>query len=133
MQQFYASCYQVTVSGGGSASPATVKFPGAYSATDPGILVNIHQNLQSYIIPGPAVYGGGGGGSTTTIITTQTTHTPMTTTTQHPTTVTSSTPTTTGATAALYAQCGGKGWTGATVCAQGTCKASGDYYSQCLP
>lgn len=26
--QFYVSCYQITVSGGGSASPALVKFPG---------------------------------------------------------------------------------------------------------
>ncbi|KAG8738678.1 hypothetical protein FRC10_006595 [Ceratobasidium sp. 414] len=31
--QFYMSCYQINVTGGGSASPATVKFPGAYSAT----------------------------------------------------------------------------------------------------
>jgi cellulase len=38
-----------------------------------------------------------------------------------------------GPTAQLYGQCGGKGWTGATTCASGTCKASGDYYSQCLP
>jgi cellulase len=36
--QFYTSCYQITVSGSGSATPATVKFPGAYSPTDPGIL-----------------------------------------------------------------------------------------------
>jgi O-glycosyl hydrolase len=34
--------------------------------------------------------------------------------------------------AALYGQCGGSGWTGATCCAQGTCKFSNDWYSQCL-
>ncbi|KZV95232.1 endo-1,4-B-xylanase B [Exidia glandulosa HHB12029] len=34
--------------------------------------------------------------------------------------------------AALYGQCGGQGWAGATCCAQGTCKASNAYYSQCL-
>jgi cellulase len=111
----------------GSASPATVKFPGAYSATDPGILFNLHTTVNSYTVPGPAVYAGGGSSSpVTTVVTTRQT-------TAAPTTVTSSAPTTTGATAALYGQCGGRGWTGATACAQGTCKASGEYYSQCLP
>ncbi|KAF2477279.1 glycoside hydrolase [Lindgomyces ingoldianus] len=57
--QFYMSCYQLTVSGGGSASPATVKFPGAYKATDPGIKVNIHAAVSSYVVPGPEVYSGG--------------------------------------------------------------------------
>jgi hypothetical protein len=57
--QFYMSCYQITVEGGGNASPATVKFPGAYSANDPGIRVNIHAPLSTYVAPGPAVYSGG--------------------------------------------------------------------------
>lgn len=57
--QFYMTCYQITVSGGGSASPATVNFPGAYSASDPGILVNIHAPLNSYTAPGPDVISGG--------------------------------------------------------------------------
>jgi len=35
--------------------------------------------------------------------------------------------------APLYGQCGGIGWTGPTTCAQGTCKVSNPYYSQCLP
>ncbi|KAF7559864.1 hypothetical protein G7046_g4283 [Stylonectria norvegica] len=34
--------------------------------------------------------------------------------------------------AALWAQCGGQTWTGATCCSQGTCKAANQYYSQCL-
>lgn len=34
--------------------------------------------------------------------------------------------------AGLYGQCGGSGWTGATCCAQGTCKFSNEWYSQCL-
>lgn len=38
----------------------------------------------------------------------------------------------TGTGAALYQQCGGNGWTGATTCAEGTCKKLNDYYSQCL-
>ena len=32
----------------------------------------------------------------------------------------------------LYGQCGGINWTGGTVCAVGTCKYNGPYYSQCL-
>lgn len=57
--QLYMSCYQLTVSGTGTAAPATVKFPGAYKSSDPGILVNIHAALSTYVVPGPAVYSGG--------------------------------------------------------------------------
>ncbi|KDQ58486.1 glycoside hydrolase family 61 protein [Jaapia argillacea MUCL 33604] len=54
--QFYMSCYQVNVGGTGTASPPTVKFPGAYSASDPGILINIYTQLNTYQIPGPTPY-----------------------------------------------------------------------------
>ncbi|KAK3319541.1 cutinase-domain-containing protein [Cercophora scortea] len=37
-----------------------------------------------------------------------------------------------GACSALWGQCGGQGWTGATCCSTGTCKVSNAYYSQCL-
>lgn len=34
----------------------------------------------------------------------------------------------------IYGQCGGSGFTGETICASGTvCKASNQWYSQCLP
>ncbi|KAF8749111.1 Glycoside Hydrolase Family 61 [Rhizoctonia solani] len=56
--QFYMSCYQLQVTGGGSASPATVKFPGAYKATDPGILFNLYGSYTTYTVPGPSVYSG---------------------------------------------------------------------------
>ncbi|KAI2602812.1 glycoside hydrolase family 61 protein [Hypoxylon sp. NC1633] len=57
--QFYVTCYQITVTGGGSANPTGVKFPGAYSASDPGIKVDIWGNsFTQYTIPGPAVYKG---------------------------------------------------------------------------
>ncbi|KAF8908367.1 glycoside hydrolase [Mucidula mucida] len=56
--QFYIGCAQVKVTGGGSASPPTVALPGAYQGSDPGITVNIYNNLQSYSIPGPAVWSG---------------------------------------------------------------------------
>jgi len=38
-----------------------------------------------------------------------------------------------GGGAAVWAQCGGSGWTGPTSCASGTCKYSNAYYSQCIP
>nr|UMZ45335.1 hypothetical protein [Paramyrothecium sp.] len=34
--------------------------------------------------------------------------------------------------ASLYGQCGGSGWAGPKCCSQGTCKASNQWYSQCL-
>ncbi|KAH6880459.1 glycosyl hydrolases family 11-domain-containing protein [Thelonectria olida] len=33
--------------------------------------------------------------------------------------------------AALYGQCGGSSWTGATCCASGTCTKANEWYSQC--
>jgi lytic cellulose monooxygenase (C1-hydroxylating) len=50
---------QMTLTGGGSNTPATVNFPGAYKASDPGILIDIHSALKSYTVPGPAVIQGG--------------------------------------------------------------------------
>lgn len=47
--QFYLSCAQVTVTGGGSGTPSPlVAFPGAYSATDPGILIQIYYPVVRY-------------------------------------------------------------------------------------
>jgi hypothetical protein len=46
-------------------------------------------------------------------------------------TSTSRAPQPTGACAAMWAQCGGNGWSGPTCCSQGTCKASNEWYSQC--
>jgi hypothetical protein len=40
--QFYISCAQITVTGGGSANPSpTVKIPGAFKASDPGYTANV--------------------------------------------------------------------------------------------
>jgi lytic cellulose monooxygenase (C1-hydroxylating) len=146
---------QLTVSGSGSASPATVKFPGAYSASDPGILINIYQHLSTYIAPGPSVYSGGstrsagaacsgaensqagasatgGSGSsgsspTTTFVTTSKAGSTST--------AASSSAAATGACAvARYGQCGGNTYGGCTTCESGlTCSAvSPPYYSQCM-
>ncbi|KAJ7703048.1 glycoside hydrolase [Mycena rosella] len=56
--QIYIGCAQVKITSGGSAVPPKVALPGAYHSTDPGITVNIYNNLQNYTIPGPAVWTG---------------------------------------------------------------------------
>jgi len=152
--QFYMSCYQLTVTGGGSSSPALVNIPGAYKASDPGIGLTIHTLLTQYVAPGPAVYSGGttksAGAPCSGIETGTATGATIPTPTKAPTSASSGFATTTvagvkpttsaaatgsgsGAVVPKYGQCGGIGWTGATVCAAGsTCQASGSYYSQCL-
>lgn len=46
--QFYISCAQITVTGGGSGTPGPlVAFPGAYKATDPGLMINIYYPVVS--------------------------------------------------------------------------------------
>lgn len=57
--QFYLSCANVAVSGGGSGKPSPlVSFPGAYQKTDPGLAVNIYASSGPYQYPGPAVWKG---------------------------------------------------------------------------
>ncbi|KAJ9156165.1 Glycoside hydrolase family 61 protein [Pleurostoma richardsiae] len=61
--QFYTSCAQINVSGSGTFAPTssqTVSFPGAYKASDPGILINIYSKSSQpdndgkpYTAPGP--------------------------------------------------------------------------------
>ncbi|PQE06073.1 hypothetical protein CJF30_00005015 [Rutstroemia sp. NJR-2017a BBW] len=131
--QFY-----INVSGGtGASTPSTVSLPGAYSASDPGILINIYQTLSSYIIPGPAPFVCGGSSSpaptTSAVATTAKTTSKATSTTLATSTKSSSSTaaTATGAVAPIYGQCGGTGWTGATACAAGsTCKSTSTYYSK---
>ena len=59
--QFYVACAQIKVSGGGSGTPGPlVAFPGAYSASDPGIKINLNTQPppSTYTPPGPAVWSG---------------------------------------------------------------------------
>ncbi|KAK3693301.1 family 61 glycosyl hydrolase [Podospora appendiculata] len=144
--QFYMECAQIQITGSGSTTGAnTVSFPGAYSATDPGILLSIYDSTgqptnggRSYPVPGPAVLvcPSGGSAPTTTAATTPATTSKAaavsTSTTSAAAATTTATAPVTG-TAPLYGQCGGQGWSGATACASGSCKASNAYYSQCLP
>lgn len=42
--QFYPSCFQVKVTGSGSTRPGgLVSFPGAYKATDPGVVFDVYR------------------------------------------------------------------------------------------
>lgn len=55
--QFYMECAQINVTGGSaSKTPASVSLPGAYKATDPGILYNLYTGQKTYTAPGPAVF-----------------------------------------------------------------------------
>jgi hypothetical protein len=108
---------QLVVTGGGSASPATVNFPGAYKASDPGILINIHAAISSYTNPGPAVYAGGSSkvaGSKCSGVEAGTSTGPSVIQTA---TGTPGTGTGGGCTAEKFQQCGGQGYTGCTTCA----------------
>lgn len=54
--QFYVSCTQITVTGGGTGTPGPlVSIPGFISNTDPGYTANIYNNFKNYTVPGPAV------------------------------------------------------------------------------
>ncbi|KAL6707405.1 hypothetical protein ACN47E_004184 [Coniothyrium glycines] len=150
--QFYMECVHVKVTGSGSASlPAGVAIPGAYKATDAGVLFDIYSGFSSYPIPGPKVWNGASSGSSPATPTTTKAATPVATkpattskaavpaTPAKTTLATVAKPTATAgsgsgaAVAQKWAQCGGKGFTGATACASGSkCTVQNDYYSQCL-
>ncbi|TDZ40519.1 putative endo-beta-1,4-glucanase D [Colletotrichum trifolii] len=68
--QFYMGCAQIKVTGSGAGTPGpTVKFPGAYVPTDPGILVNMYwPPLRQYTAPGPAVWPNNCDDSTTNVL-----------------------------------------------------------------
>ncbi|RAR06170.1 glycoside hydrolase family 61 protein [Stemphylium lycopersici] len=133
--QFYPECAQFTVTGSGTASPPLsilVSFPGAYAGTEPGIAFNIDSpdamKATTYPIPGPPVWDGTGNAPA-----------PQPTATSAPTTMVTSAvavptkPASPACEVVKYGQCGGMTYTGCTTCASGsTCKANGDYYSQCM-
>jgi cellulase len=56
--QPYVSCFQVKVTGGGSANPTGVSFPGAYKLSDAIFSKAIYDSSFKYVSPGPAVYSG---------------------------------------------------------------------------
>ncbi|KAK0617292.1 glycosyl hydrolase family 61-domain-containing protein [Immersiella caudata] len=56
--QNYPQCFNLQVTGSGSARPAGVKGTALYTPNDAGILFNIYRSLTSYPIPGPALVAG---------------------------------------------------------------------------
>ncbi|KAI0357971.1 glycoside hydrolase family 61 protein [Trametes cingulata] len=58
--QFYISCGQINVTGGGRATPGPlVAIPGVYTGYEPGILIDINWPIpENYTQPGPAVWSG---------------------------------------------------------------------------
>ncbi|KAL5526634.1 hypothetical protein ACEPAF_8358 [Sanghuangporus sanghuang] len=57
--QWYISCAQINVTGGGSANPSKVSIPGYVSPDDPGLTVDIYDPVPTaYTVPGPAVFTG---------------------------------------------------------------------------
>jgi len=133
--QFYMGCVQIKVSGGTGGTPSpTIKFPGAYSGSHPGVRVNIWTGITQYSIPGPAVASYGGSGSNPNPDP-QPEPTPDPITTANPGPITTPAPTPTPAPGCTptqqWGQCGGIGFSGCTSCASGTCVKLNDYYSQC--
>ncbi|KAB8068233.1 glycosyl hydrolase family 61-domain-containing protein [Aspergillus leporis] len=62
--EFYYTCAQVKVVGGGSGTPGpTVKFPGAYKKDDPSFNFSIYGGYKEYPMPGPEIWTGGSGSS----------------------------------------------------------------------
>ena len=147
--QFYMECVHVTVGGSGTAAlPAGVTFPGAYKATDPGVLFDLYNGFSSYPGVGPKVWNGASSGTTPAPVTTPAPATPTKAPVTTPKPASSAAPAKTTlativkpvatpapgtATAQKWGQCGGQGYTGATTCVSGsTCQKQNDYYFQCL-
>ena len=138
--QFYTECAQVQVTGSGTSNPATVSFPGAYSANDPGILVGIYDSAgqptnsgQPYTIPGPPVLDCSAVAPVPAPVPT----TMATSTIPRPTEQAQAPPHSSPAAgpksgAGSLEQCGGEGWTGPTACTKGTCTVANQWFSQCL-
>lgn len=64
--QNYPQCFNIEITGSGSDNPEGVLGTKLYTATESGIKFNPYTNIESYDIPGPALYGSGGSGSSPT-------------------------------------------------------------------
>ncbi|KAF2272411.1 uncharacterized protein EI97DRAFT_346170, partial [Westerdykella ornata] len=147
--QFYMECVQIKVTSSGSVTlPAGVAIPGAYKATDPGVLFDLYGSFSSYPIPGPKVWDGASSAAPAPAPA-QSSAAPRPTTTApanppRTTLITSTRSTVTptpapgnggnvAVTAAEWQQCGGINFTGATKCADGlVCRQWNPYYFQCV-
>ena len=114
---------------------------GAYKATDAYANFSIYSGRKAFPMPGPKVWSSGSAGGASAGTPAKEEAAPPAAATTLATAVapapaapTAAAPApATGGAVAKYAQCGGKGFTGATGCASGsTCKAANEWYSQCL-
>ncbi|KAK4209803.1 glycosyl hydrolase family 61-domain-containing protein [Rhypophila decipiens] len=121
--EFYYECAQIEVGGNGQGRPGPmVKIPGLYDSNDPALrffIYGVPRYPYTNIGKHTVWTGGNGGGSS------------------QPSNPAPSNPgngggSNNGGTAPLWGQCGGQGWTGPTRCAEGSCKVSNDWYSQCV-
>ncbi|KAL8298200.1 hypothetical protein RB600_002964 [Gaeumannomyces tritici] len=130
--EFYFECAQIEVTGNGNGRPGPmVKIPGLYDSNDPALRYFIYgaRNYPYTNVGKHAVWtgGNGGGGSNTSPA-------PNSPVPNNPAPNEPSRPPSGGAGAAapLWGQCGGSDWNGATRCSEGSCKASNEWYSQCV-
>ncbi|TFK35359.1 glycoside hydrolase [Crucibulum laeve] len=57
--EFFVSCAQIKVTGGGSSNPSKVSIPGYIPQNDPSVMVNIYDPAPTaYTCPGPSVWTG---------------------------------------------------------------------------
>jgi cellulase len=61
--QNYPKCINIEVTGSGTETPAGVTGDKLYTATDPGIKVNVYGDNSNYEMPGPALFSGASSGS----------------------------------------------------------------------
>ncbi|KAF8603702.1 cellobiohydrolase I [Ceratobasidium sp. AG-I] len=119
--------------GGNAASPGVTR---GRCATTSGTPTDVETNSPNSSVTYSNIRFGDLGSTYSGTASGTTTAGPITTTTATTTRTSTSAATTTSAasgTAAHYAQCGGIGYTGPTVCVSPyTCVKNGDYYSQCL-
>ncbi|KKZ60926.1 hypothetical protein EMCG_04425 [[Emmonsia] crescens] len=58
--QNYPQCFNLKITGGGTAQPLGTRGTDLYQSTDPGINVNIYNPLSGYEIPGPSLFDDSG-------------------------------------------------------------------------
>lgn len=56
--QNYPQCFNIEITGSGTASPTGVLGTDLYKNTDPGIYINPYTTITSYAMPGPTLFAG---------------------------------------------------------------------------
>lgn len=56
--QNYPQCFNLEVTGSGTAVPTGTLGEALYTPSDAGILINIYAAISSYVVPGPTLYSG---------------------------------------------------------------------------